>query len=77
MKLKCKNMTQAMKANRLLYQNGIQSRVEKISDDPEIKGCVYSICFSDKYLNHALEILNNGGVILHKKEKYGYGVDNG
>ena len=72
MKLKCKNMTHAMKANRLLYNNGIHSRVEKISDDPEVHGCVYSIVIDDKAASHALKIMSDGGVQLHKKEiRYG------
>ena len=75
MKLKCKNMTHAMKANRLLYNNGIHSRVEKISDDPEIHGCVYSIVIDDSYVHRALMIMNDGGVQLHKKEKIRYGDD--
>ena len=29
-------MTHAMKANRILYDNGIHSKVEKINDDPDI-----------------------------------------
>lgn len=73
MKIKCKNMTHAMKANRLLYNNGIHSRVEKISDDPEVHGCVYSIVFEDRYQKQALEIMSSGGVMLHRKEKMHYG----
>ncbi len=73
MKIKCKNMTHAMKANRILYDNGIHSKVEKTNDDPDIHGCVYSIVFDDRHLNRALEIMCSGGVILHKKEKINYG----
>ena len=69
----CKNMTHAMKANKLLYNNGIQSRVEKISDDPNVRGCVYSIIFNDRYSKEAIEILRAGGVMLHKKEYDYYG----
>jgi hypothetical protein len=75
MKLKCKNMTHAMKANRLLYDNGIRSRVEKISDDPDIHGCVYSIAIDDSLVRRALKIMSDGGVQLHKKEKIRYGDD--
>ncbi len=73
MTVKCKNITHAMKANRLLYNGGIESRVEKISDDPDVRGCVYSIVFSDRYAERALEIMCGGGVQLHKSEKKGYG----
>ena len=75
MKLKCKNMTHAMKANRLLYDNGLRSRVEKISDDPDIHGCVYSIAIDDSLVRRALKIMSDGGVQLHKKEKIRYGDD--
>ena len=73
MKVKCKNMTHAMKANRLLYNNGIQSRVEKISNDPDMHGCVYSIVFADRYSKQALEVMCSGGVLLHRNEKIRYG----
>lgn len=73
MKIKCKNMTHAMKANRALYNSGIHSRVEKISDDPDIHGCVYSIVFEDRYLKQALDIMRSNNVLLHKKEKISYG----
>lgn len=73
MKLLCKNMTHAMKANKILYNNGIHSKVEKSTDNPGISGCVYSIVFDDRYSNSALEYLCKGGVILHKKEKQRYG----
>jgi len=73
MKVKCKNMTHAMKANRLLSDNGIESRVEKISDDPEAHGCVYSIVVPDEYAGEAYNIMSSGGVLLHKTEKRGYG----
>lgn len=66
-------MTHAMKANKILYKNGIHSRIEKISDDPEIHGCVYSISFSDKYACRAMEIMSKSGVQLHKKEAKNYG----
>lgn len=73
MKLMCKNMTHAMKANKLLYNNGIKSRVEKISDNPDVKGCVYCILFEDKYFDEVLKICNNNGILFHKKEKHGSG----
>lgn len=69
----CKNMTHAMKANKLLYSNGIYSRVEKISNDPNVHGCVYSICFNERYTKQAVEILKAGGVLLHRKEQDYYG----
>lgn len=73
MKIKCKNMTHAMKANRVLYDNGIHSKVEKINDDPDMQGCVYSIAIDRSHLSRALEIMCLVGVQLHKKEKVNYG----
>ena len=73
MNIKCKNMTHALKANKILYGNGIESSVKKISDDPSVRGCVYSISFSDKYAETALDLMYNGGVLLHKSEKNVYG----
>lgn len=73
MKIKCKNMTHAMKANRVLYDNGIHSKVEKINDDPDMHGCVYSIAIDRSHLSRALEIMCLAGVQLHKKEKVNCG----
>lgn len=67
--VKCKNMTNAMRANKILYNNGIQSQVHKISDDPEISGCVYSVVFDDKYDERALYLICQNKISLHKKEK--------
>ncbi len=76
MKLKCKNMTHAMKANRLLFIiTEYIPEWKKISDDPEVHGCVYSIVIDDKAASHALKIMSDGGVQLHKKEKIRYGDD--
>lgn len=71
--IKCKNMTHAMKAKRLLSDWGIDSSVEKINNDPNINGCVYSILFDDKHYEKAIRIMNRGGVVLHKTENIGYG----
>lgn len=73
MKILCKNMTHAMKANKLLYNAGIHSSVEKLTDVEGISGCVYSINFSDKNFESALQVMCKGNVILHKKEKRYYG----
>ena len=76
MKLMCKNMTQAMKANRLLHDNGISSRVDKITDAPEIKGCVYVIVFSDEQTDRVLKLITEKGIVLHKKETANRGFVN-
>lgn len=67
--LKCKNMTNAIRANKLLNNNKIKSRLEKISDDPEIRGCVYSVVIDDNFKNIALDILCKNNISFHKKEK--------
>lgn len=72
MYIMCKNMTNAMKANKLLFNNGIDSRVEKIKNAENISGCVYSVVFLDKYEQDVLRILKNGNVILHKNERRRY-----
>lgn len=69
----CKNMTHALKANKLLYQAGIHSRVEKKTSVNGITGCVYTIIFDDEQKDSAFDIMHKGGVILHKKEKVYYG----
>lgn len=73
MRLMCKNMTHAMKANKVLYNNGIHSKVEKINNNPDIKGCVYCICFEDKYKETVIDIFKKYGVILHKSEHIKFG----
>jgi CTP:phosphocholine cytidylyltransferase-like protein len=73
MRILCKNMTQAMKANKLLYNAGIYSKVEKITDVKGVSGCVYGINFFDKNFEAAIKIMCEGSVILHKKEKQYYG----
>lgn len=75
--VKCKNMTNAMKANKILFNNGIHSQVQKISDDPEISGCVYSVVFDDKHIERALRLMCSNRISLHKKEKNLYGDCNG
>ncbi len=71
--IKCKNMTHAMKAKKLLSDWGITSEVKKINNDPDISGCVYSIVFEDSLYNSVINIIKNGNVILHKSEMYRYG----
>ena len=51
----CKNMTHALKANKLLYNCGVFSKVEKDADNPDVNGCVYCIMFDDKESVKALE----------------------
>lgn len=75
MRILCKNMTHAMKANRLLSDSGIYSKVEKITEMSGVSGCVYCINFDDRNFETALEIMKNSGVLLHKKERNYYGDD--
>ena len=73
MKIKCKNITHAMKAEKLLGEQGIRARVEKNSHDPDVRGCVYSIVFSDSYVRPAVDLMLRGGVKLHSSEQGFYG----
>ena len=71
--IKCKNMTHAMKAKKILSDHGILSEVKKINNDPDISGCVYSIVFEDSFYNSAIILLKEGNVVLHKSETYRFG----
>ena len=71
--IKCKNMTHAMKAKKILSDRGILSEVKKINNDPDISGCVYSIVFEDSFYNSAIILLKEGNVVLHKSETYRFG----
>jgi hypothetical protein len=73
MTVMCKNMTHALKGNKILYQNGIYSKVEKETSVDGISGCVYTLTISERDFNTALSIMFNSGVILHKKEYDYYG----
>ncbi len=73
--LMCKNMTNAIKANKVLYDNGITSRIEKITDNPDVRGCVYSVVFDDRHKETAFSVLCKSSVVLHKKEKNFIGVE--
>ena len=69
----CKNMTNALKANKILYNNGIYSKVEKLTEYKETSGCVYAVSFEDKYFEDAVELMYKANVVLHKSEKNYYG----
>ncbi len=71
--IKCKNMTHAMKAKRLLSDWGIESDVKKINDDPNVSGCVYSIAFESKNYDTVIRVLKAGNVVLHKTEAHRFG----
>lgn len=73
MVIKCKNMTHAMKAKRLLSDWGISSDVQKLNNDPQVSGCVYSIVFDDREYERAAIIMQKGGVVLHRSENKLYG----
>ena len=69
MRVLCKNMTHAMEANKLLYNFGIYSKVEKITEVEGVSGCVYASSFADKDSEYALRLMCSGGILLHMKEK--------
>lgn len=73
MKILCKNMTHAIKASKVLTNSGITAKVEKLTNVPDIVGCVYSVSFEDKYFEKSIALMRSGDVILHKKEKNYYG----
>ena len=74
MTVRCKSVTHAMKGKDILSKNNIPAVVQK-----EIKsmgaGCIYTVQFADQYKIPALQLLQTGGVILHKTEKDLYGED--
>lgn len=72
MTVKCKNMTHAMKAQRLLTKIGISCSVEKNNNDPSANGCVYSVKFDDAFYERAMHEMKMGGIVLHKSESNGY-----
>ena len=73
MKIMCKNMTHALKANKVLYQNGIYSKVEKETSVSGINGCVYTLIISENDFEKAIGVMKESGVMLHKKELNYYG----
>ena len=75
MTIKCKNMTHAMKAKKILAKNGIDAFVEKKSDIPDYTGCIYTINFDDSFYAKAIRVMDSGGVIIHSTEKIRYSRD--
>ncbi len=73
MTIRCKNMTHAMKAHRILQENSIDSRVQKLNNLSDYNGCVYSIVFEDENFDRAISLFYKNNVILHKTEKIYYG----
>jgi len=73
--IKCKNMTHAMKAKKVLNDSGITANVEKINNVPNYNGCIYAIVFSDVYFELVCKLIKEHGIILHKTELNNFGDD--
>ncbi len=73
--IKCKNMTHAMKAKKVLKDAQINASVEKINNIPNYSGCVYGVVFSDIYFDLAIKLIKDNKIILHKTELNNFGDD--
>jgi len=73
--IKCKNMTHAMKAKKVLNDSGVIASVEKINNVPNYSGCVYGVVFSEVYFELAIKLLKENNIILHKTELNNFGDD--
>lgn len=73
MTVKCKNLTNAIRASKALAKNNINCSVIKLTDEKSGGGCIHAITFSDEQTNRALHIMNLNGVKLHSKENLKYG----
>ena len=71
--IKCKNMTHAMKAKKVLNEAGLTASVEKINNVPDYSGCVYGVVFNDIYFELALKLLTENSIVLHKTELKNFG----
>lgn len=71
--VKCKNLTNAIRANKLLAQNDIKSSVVKITDSEYGGGCIHAISFDDIFKKRALCLMKKRDIILHKTESIYYG----
>lgn len=69
MTINCKNMTQAMKAKKILEKNGIKSSVNKKVGEPYV-GCIASLNFDDIYFDNVISLIKTNGILLHKSELY-------
>lgn len=73
MTVKCKNLTNAIKASKYLTKSNINCSVIKITDDKSGGGCIHAVTFADEQGMRALKIMNLNGVKLHSKETITYG----
>ena len=73
--IKCKNMTHAMKAKKILNEAGVSSSVEKINNISNYSGCVYGIVFADIYFELVIKLLKENHIVLHKTELNNFGDD--
>lgn len=75
MTIKCKNMTHAIKAQKILVKNGIEASVKKTTYISGQSGCVYTINFNEEFCDKAMSLMMDNGVIIHKSEKERYRCD--
>lgn len=73
--IKCKNMTHAMKAKKIISEAGISVSVEKINNVPDYSGCVYGVVFSDIHFEIVYKLMKENHIVLHKTEIVKYGDD--
>ena len=73
--IKCKNMTHAMKAKKILNESGVLASVEKINNVPNYSGCIYGIVFGDIYFELVIKLLKENHIVLHKTELNNFGDD--
>ena len=65
------SITYAMKANKLLYKNGIKNTVIRNTDFRKSLGCGYSIELKENNLQKAIQILRNNGIKIISTYKEG------
>ena len=73
MTVKCKNLTNAIKASKALAKHNINCSVIKLTDTKTGGGCIHAVSFSDEQINRALHIMYLNGIKLHNKETLKYG----
>ena len=60
------SITMALKAQRVLSKNAIQSNTVKVSRSAQKKGCVYGIEFDCALLGNVKNILDSAGVEINE-----------
>ena len=59
------SMTLAIKARRLLAQNGIEVKVKKLGEKNETRGCVYGIEYPCSLSGNILSIIRSSGIEVY------------